>query len=327
MIYLTWSDYNSRSEYIAHYFNLKEVYFGYLRTKKRSPILAFIRYPVLMIHTFIYLTFNMPEIVFTVNLPIFEPLVVMFWAKLFRKKYIIDNHSALFERRQYSWTLSFLKPVFKMATLSIVTNDNYKNLIKNWGGNSEVLPALIIPKILIDEVKQPYLVDEYKVTAVTSFDVDEPIDEILKAAQYLPKFNFNFTGSVKNLDSKYLTKKPDNVTFTDFIPRSEFINLVSTSLCAVVLTNEDNTMQRGAYEAMSLTTPIITSNFQILRNNFYKGSIIIDNNYFSIIDAIKRINANYSKFKREIENLKQENWKKLSDKINLIKEKYLKYEV
>jgi hypothetical protein len=48
-------------------------------------------------------------------------------------------------------------------------------------------------------------------------------------------------------------------------------------------------MQRGAYEAMALEKPLITSNWGLLRDTFYSGTIHVSNTCADIESAILRI--------------------------------------
>jgi len=318
-VYITWSNENTRSKYISHYFKLEEVYFGYFRSHKRSLALAAIRYPVLCLHTFFYLLIKMPDVVFSVNLPVFEPFIVWIWATIFRKKFVIDNHSALFERKVNSRFLWLIKPAFKRAALATVTNRKYKEIIESWGGKAEILPPLVIPNT-DNFIKKHNL--KKQITVISSFDIDEPIKEIISAAEKIKDVDFYFTGSLKNLEKKIITNKPDNVHFTDFIKREEFLSLVNQSICAIVLTKEDNTLLRGAYEAMSLETPLIISDFAILKEAFNKGVIHVDNSVNAIVKAVNKIISEYDTYKIEITKLKSATLVTLEKKVEYIHDEY-----
>ena len=71
-----------------------------------------------------------------------------------------------------------------------------------------------------------------------------------------------------------LAPKPANVSFTGFISYAEYLGLLQDSTGVMVLTTRDNTMQRGAYEALSLAVPIITSDFKVLRDCFADASYL-----------------------------------------------------
>jgi glycosyltransferase involved in cell wall biosynthesis len=69
----------------------------------------------------------------------------------------------------------------------------------------------------------------------------------------------------------------------------------------MVLTTRDHTMQRGAYEAMALGTPVITSDWPILRKTFAKGSLFVDNSPQSIVSAVQQLKLDWAKYKAAIQ--------------------------
>ena len=138
------------------------------------------------------------------------------------------------------------------------------------------------------------------------FAPDEPIPEILLAAQDLPDVNFYITGPIENAKKRGINRWPKNVNLTDFLPRENFLGLVKSSDAAMVLVETDNTMQRGAWEAMACGTPLIISDWEILRDTFPRGAIYVDNSRSSIIDGIRAFFENQDQLKMEIINLRNE---------------------
>ena len=65
-------------------------------------------------------------------------------------------------------------------------------------------------------------------------------------------------------------------------------------------------MQRGAYEAMALEKPLITSNWEILRNTFYYGTIHVNANAAEIIAAVSQAKREQSQLTRDMQKLRQE---------------------
>jgi hypothetical protein len=68
----------------------------------------------------------------------------------------------------------------------------------------------------------------------------------------------------------------------------------------------DHTMQRGAYEAVYLGRPVLTSNFELLRRHFYKGSVHVDNTVESLVAGIREMRDNLLRLRAEIEELRRE---------------------
>jgi glycosyltransferase involved in cell wall biosynthesis len=84
------------------------------------------------------------------------------------------------------------------------------------------------------------------------------------------------------------------------------VALLKGSDIVVVLTTNNDTMQNGALEALELERPIITSDWPVLREAFYKGTIYIDNTAAGLVRAIEQIRNNYSYYLNEIKILREE---------------------
>jgi hypothetical protein len=65
-------------------------------------------------------------------------------------------------------------------------------------------------------------------------------------------------------------------------------------------------MQRGAYEAVYLARPVVTSDFDLLRRHFCKGSVHVANTVEAIADGVRRMRDNLDRFRLEIEELRRE---------------------
>ena len=64
----------------------------------------------------------------------------------------------------------------------------------------------------------------------------------------------------------------------------------------MTLTTRDYTMQMGAYEALSLERPIITSDWQILRNSFGPSAVYTNNSSENIKKCVIELLENKEKF-------------------------------
>jgi hypothetical protein len=80
---------------------------------------------------------------------------------------------------------------------------------------------------------------------------------------------------------------------------------------------------------MSFEKPIITSDWQILRKTFYKGTVFVEANVDSIFEGIILMRKQYQQFKNEIIELRKERidiWKKNKNVIlTKIKKKLVKH--
>jgi hypothetical protein len=65
-------------------------------------------------------------------------------------------------------------------------------------------------------------------------------------------------------------------------------------------------MQRGAYEAVYLGRPVVTSNFGLLRRHFHKGAVHVDNTIEDVVAGVCRMRDNVVRFRAEAEELRRE---------------------
>jgi glycosyltransferase involved in cell wall biosynthesis len=81
----------------------------------------------------------------------------------------------------------------------------------------------------------------------------------------------------------------------------------------ICLTTWDHTMQRGAYEAIFLGKPVITSNFQILRQVFHKGAVHVDITVEDIVRGLLQMKEHRERYEREALELRIERLNSWSD--------------
>jgi hypothetical protein len=74
----------------------------------------------------------------------------------------------------------------------------------------------------------------------------------------------------------------------------------------MVLTKRNKTMLAGAYEALALQKPLITSDWPPLKRYFYKGTVHIDNSPKEIQEAIEIVRKRSEEMVRDIGDLRIE---------------------
>jgi glycosyltransferase involved in cell wall biosynthesis len=314
-IFLTWLPFSSRSETLARNFLAQPIYFGYLAGGKNLFRIG-LRYALMTFHTMILVLFRRPKLVLVMNQPVFLPLTIYIMAKLLRFKYVVDSHSGLFNKAEWSWALPLMKSVYRHSLFSIVTNQEHRQLVESYGAKVEILGALTVgdePVVAFNRSDKPCFV------VIGTFAADEPLEEMMAACKQVLEAQFYVTGSLKKAPPELLSAAPANVIFTDFQPRANYIGLVQATDAAIILVKFDNVMQRGAYEAMSWGIPIITSDWQILRESFTRGTLFVDNTPQDIVRAIRELMAKKKDYKAEIIALREEKrlvWEDHIAKIN-----------
>jgi len=143
-------------------------------------------------------------------------------------------------------------------------------------------------------------------TFIGTFTRDEPLMEFLSAASQFQDIQFYVTGRLKDASPGVLKAAPKNVVFTDFLSNADYVGLLLASDAVICLTTEDHTMQRGAYEAVYLGKPVITSNFDLLRKSFHAGTIHVGNSPEEIALGIREMKQDLRKYQREVQQLRAE---------------------
>jgi glycosyltransferase involved in cell wall biosynthesis len=164
----------------------------------------------------------------------------------------------------------------------------------------------------------------FAIAVISSFATDEPIQEIVEAAKIvIDTTTFYITGDTSRISDRKLLKwkrSAKNIIFTGFLDCAEYINLLEKVDAIMVLTKRDYTMLSGAHEALALEKPLITSDWQPLREYFVGGTVYVNNSVSEIVDAVKYIQIEKDRMKKEMQLLKHQRLKEWEDKVSELKE-------
>jgi glycosyltransferase involved in cell wall biosynthesis len=314
---LNWVAHCTRSEVLAQAFNTDLFFVPYLQRK--GVIFASLRYLCALIGTTGLLLWRRPKLVFVMNQPVFLPILVYLLSFIYRFQFVVDSHSGLFNKKKWIWAQPLMKWVCRRSVFTIVTNTAHKEIVESWGAAVEILGALIVS----DSGSERTSIDHPQtIVVIGTFAEDEPIAEVLQAASLCSKVQFYMTGDYWKAHRTVAAMCPQNVKFTGFLRRKEYISLVKSVDGAMILVTNDNTMQRGAYEAMSWGTPIITSDWAILREAFLKGAVFVQNDVAGIADGLADFFRRKEQLKLEIQELRCEKEYELEKRIREITKRY-----
>lgn len=300
-VFITWANQDSRAKSLAYHLEAENYFIYSLNINKKT--LSPLKY---ILNTFITLRLlnkENPDVIFVINPPVFGILVVWIYCIFHDSTYVVDTHSVAFTAKLWSMFLWLYRFLSKRALINILHNKTLEQKVANWG----VSTANIGDVIYQMKIGKNYPFRKgFNVVFVSLFSGDEPLEEVIEAARKTPSVNFYITGSLRLAPRSIIKEVPDNIIFTDFLPDEEYGALLKGSDIVICLTKDDNTMQNGAYEALTLGRPIITSNWPVLRNMYYKGAICVDNTSESIVSAINKIRHDYSHYIKEIKELQVE---------------------
>ena len=259
---------------------------AYLQRFGSRPSTILFKYLGQWVQTARILKRERPDTVFVMTPPVFAALPAFWYARKHKKQVVLDAHTAAFllpRWRAFQWLQRLL---CREAATTLVSNDYLAGVVQAAGGHATVVPdvPIIFPKEEVFERPPGFVV-----AVVCSFDYDEPVAEIFDAAAELPDIRFFVTGKPPKLPADVAARISANVTLTGFLSTAAYGNLLAAADVVIALTTFDHTMLRGAYEAIYQSTPVIISDWPLLRDAFPHGALHVDNTAQSIVRAVRAV--------------------------------------
>jgi hypothetical protein len=309
-IFVSWSPYSGRSEFLAKYLEVDLYLIHFLKFKR--PLLAAPKYVLQAIETARVLLMRRPKVIFVEVPPVVAALVVFIYCCIFKASYVIDSHSGTFVSWKWRWLLPLQRFLSRRSLVTIVTNSNLAKVVENWGSRVLVVP-IVVPQLSIDV--QPERSSEQNIVVVNSFSDDEPLLEILNAAKMCRHVQFYVTGDLKRCPRWAFQDRPPNVRFTSFLPTVEYYGKIASATGVMALTKRQDTLLLGAYEALALERPMILSDSEVLRANFSTGCIFAMNDATSIVAAVNELIMSRDSLELKIRDLKKQVVNKMNSEI------------
>lgn len=302
LLFISWAANCSRSDALAKLLggDSKMIYAERLGSRAAT---VWLKYLLQMWWTWRLLRREKPRMVMVMVPPVFICVPAYLYCVFHRAGYITDTHTAAFTMSRWKPLLFLNAWFYRRARTNIVTNAHLAAQVAAWQA-----PCIVIGDLPVTFEKiQPFpLRGRFTVAVVCSFNPDEPLDGIWQAARELDDVDFYVTGKLKDAPARLFETKPPNVHLTDYLALAQYAGLLQASNAVMVLTTRDHTMQRGAYEAMALGTPIITSDWPVLRETFGRGALFVDNSCEDIIRAVRRLQKDWPFHKAAIQARRQE---------------------
>jgi glycosyltransferase involved in cell wall biosynthesis len=226
--------------------------------------------------------------------PVFAALPAFLYAWRRRKRVVLDAHTAAFvfpRWRHFQW---LQRALCRRAATTLVSNEHLAELVRAAGAHATLVPDVPIVFHERESFPRP---ECFTIGAVCSFDRDEPIAAILDAAARLPDVRIFMTGNARHLHADLRARIPPNVTLTGFLSTPSYGGLLASADAVLALTTLDHTMLRGAYEAIYQGTPVIVSDWEILRHEFPHGAVHVDNTADGIVRAVRTIQSDPASFR------------------------------
>jgi glycosyltransferase involved in cell wall biosynthesis len=302
--FVSWVPSCGRSQGFIDALDLVPIYSSYLR--QRDLFSAPLKYGPQFLDTMRRLKHIQPDVVFVMNPPVFAVAAVALYARQTRAQYVIDSHSGAFESRKWRWSLPLQRLLGRRAAAVIVTNPVHKAEVERWPA-----PAVIVadPPPRLSTVRSSITrlgPSEPFVFVIATYGPDEAIPQVIEAARQLPEVRFRVSGDVRRAPAALVQRCPSNVELTGYVALPVFWEHVERASAILTLTDQENTILRGGWEAMFAGRPLLTSGTRTLREYFSRGTRFVDNTVDGVKAGIEDVLANQEQLASGMEQLRQE---------------------
>lgn len=197
---------------------------------------------------------------------------------------------------------SIKKKSFQSVSVSIISNVEMNPDIKKLTNSYCVLPDKI-PDVVSSGKKNK---NEVYCVFVSSYAVDEPLDDVIAAAKRLDgTVKIYCTGKIPD-GLRGLRKNPYvNICFTDFLSLEEYYQLISNADCVLALTSEEGCLQCAGYESLSAGVPVVLSDTSALKTYFENAAIYVEHNAQEIESGIRRAISHRPELLSNMSRIKQ----------------------
>jgi len=255
------------------------------------------RYASCISRTVVLLYREKPAVVICQNPSIVLTLLLLSLRSFFGFKLGIDAHFGGIDSSNGSeapqWVLDYCN---RTAELVIVTNESHAQRVRSLGGKAFVCPD---PLPDLSDHRGPRVANPHKVFFICSFDIDEPYIEVFHAAEILAQEGFRFFVSGNYRKAGITPDDFPHVELLGFVPEAEFYGHLFSSQVVVDLTDNDDCLVCGAYEALEAGKPLVLSRKKALEEYFTGGTVFTENKAAEIAAAVRVAYAGRSRLEEE----------------------------
>ena len=245
----------------------------------------FLRYISCVSKTFFLLWREKPTVVICQNPSIILTVLLLLLRKIFHFRVVIDAHFGGIDAGNGSnASQSLLDWCNRTANLVIVTNDNHASQVRALDGRAFICPD---PLPDLSEYNKNQTEVPKKIFLICSYDIDEPFREVFKAAGILESEGFKLFASGNYRKVGIAPEQFSHVQLLGFVSIQEFYEHLFTAQLVIDLTDNDDCLVCGAYEALEAGKPLILSKKRALQEYFTGGTIFTENRSPEIVSALR----------------------------------------
>jgi glycosyltransferase involved in cell wall biosynthesis len=285
---VAWTTLTARAEELARGFGGTGVRFGNLGL--RSPASGPLRYLVNALRTVAWLARHRPRTLVVQNPPIVLAVIAAGWARATGGRFVLDSHPVSFGRKENRLWGAFVplhRVLARRAALVLVTVDELADEVRSWGGRAVVVHEAPPADQLRPERETRPASARPLVLFVAVYADDEPVEEVVAAAERVPDVDFEITGRLDLAAGRLPERLPANVRLVGFLGPDEYGRALDRADVVLALTTEPTSVVRAGYEAVYAGRPLVVSDWPSLRSLF-PYAVPGENSIDGIAAAVRR---------------------------------------
>jgi glycosyltransferase involved in cell wall biosynthesis len=196
---------------------------------------------------------------------------------------------------------TLLRRIQRAADYCVVSNGALKEVVERTGGKALVLPDKLPALGAAAEAARPVPI----VVFICTYSSDEPYRDVIEAARLVgPRIAVFITGDPHGFEPD--RPLPPHVQLTGFLAEAAYEDLLRSADVVIDLTSAENCLVCGAYEAVALEKPLVTSDTRALREYFRLGTVYARHDAQSLAAAITYALAHKGRLTTEMRVLRRQ---------------------
>jgi len=261
-----------------------------------------------------------PRVIIAQNPSIILNLLLLFVRPVFRFKLVTDAHYGGIQAYNGNFFLQkTLNYINASADLVIVTNGGHLEFVSVLGGSAFVLQDPL-PDILDIELKGEEMLPK-SIFFICSFAIDEPYEMVFDSFEKLADEGFRLfvSGNYKKVGIE--PEQYPFISFLGYVAEDIYVGYLLRCSVVVDLTNWDNCLVCGAYEALSCNKPIVLSSHKALEEYFGSAAIYTKHMSEELTQAMRQAYLNREKMAKNAAAWKKDNESYMNERKRLLKQR------
>lgn len=320
-LFLVWTKYQARAESLVPDLNEKIGHFKVVYRDNSNPnkIKKIANYLSFFIKDVILLYKEKPKVVIVQTPPsfsLFAPICYKFFSK--KLTIVSDTHNAM-TREPWSSRVGSKSSLKLVDFICVHNNTIYKTVIQNeLYKQSKTL--ILEDKTLelqrndnvlknVNSSSNSIQYNTINVFFPASFNMDEPILEVIACARENKDIIFNLTGNIQKLEINFnlkITDLPDNLNIMGWISNEEYLKKLNDCDILLGLTIFDDIQMSVSNEGLGAEKVMVLSNKKTLKDIYKSAAIYTDHTPDSLSESIRKAYKKQSELLEKVVEVKNE---------------------